>query len=135
MYTDFVLTVKAEITPVASTCNINIRDFQAAANADGYRDQDGNPLVEDGKDGPKTQYVRRQIALKAKWTVLGYKVGSTGEVVKWWQRRCNEILGHAQEVDGLYGKTSRSETIAAQDLLCLAADGIAGYDSILQLTK
>lgn len=111
VYTDFGLTVKAETTPTASTCNINILNFQKAANADGYRDQNGNPLVEDGIDGAKTQYVRRQIALKAKWSVLGYKVGSTGSVVKWWQRRCNEILGHAQTEDGKYGKTSRSETL------------------------
>ena len=130
VYTDFGLTVKADTTPAASTCNINIRDFQAAANADGYRDADGNPLVEDGKDGPKTQYVRKQINLKAKWTVLGYKVGSTGEVVKWWQSRCNEILGHAQTEDGKYGKTARSETIALQEKLNLKNDGIAGYNSI-----
>ena len=111
-------------------CNINIQNFQHAANLDGYRDADGNPLKEDGKDGPKTQYVRRKINLKAKWTVLGYKVGSTGEVVKWWQRRCNEILGHAQKEDGKYGKTARAETIELQKKLNLKEDGIAGYNSL-----
>ena len=34
-------------------------------------------------------------------------VGSSGHVVKWWQTRCNEILGHAKDVDGLYGNVSR----------------------------
>ena len=111
-------------------CNINIQDFQRAANADGYRDQNGNPLVEDGKDGPKTQYVRRQINLKAKRIGIVWRTGSTGAVVKWWQRRCNEILGHLQKEDGLYGKTSRSETIELQKKLNLKQDGIAGYNSL-----
>ena len=111
-------------------CNINILDFQKAANADGCKDMNGNRLAEDGMDGPKTQYVRRKIFLKAQRTLFSYKAGSTGAVVKWWQRRCNEILGHDQEVDGMYGKISRSETIALQKKLGLAMDGIAGYNSI-----
>ncbi len=111
-------------------CNINILDFQKAANADGWKDMNGNRLAEDGMDGPKTQYVRRKIFLKAQRTLFSYKAGSTGAVVKWWQRRCNEILGHNQKVDGMYGKISRSETIAVQQKLGLAVDGIAGYNSI-----
>lgn len=112
------------------TCNINIRDFQRAANTDGYRDADGNKLVEDGIDGPKTQYVRKKINIKAKRVGLVWKVGSTGSVVKWWQRRCNEILGHTREEDGLYGKNARAETIELQKNLNLTQDGIAGYNSI-----
>ena len=57
-------------------------------------------------------------------------VGSSGHVVKWWQTRCNEILGHAQDVDGLYGNVSRNETMALQRKLALKVDGIAGYNSI-----
>ena len=45
-----------------------------------------------------------KIFLKAQRTLLSNKAGSTGAVVKWWQRRCNEILGHRQEEDGMYGK-------------------------------
>lgn len=111
-------------------CNINILDFQKAANADGWKDMNGNRPAEDGMDGPKTQYVRRKIYLKAQRTLFSYKAGSIGAVVKWWQRRCNEILGHRQEEDGMYGKISRSETIAVQRKLGLAVDGIAGYNSI-----
>ena len=114
----------------AAKCNINILDFQKAANTDGWKDMNGNRLAEDGMDGPKTQYVRRKIYLKAQRTLFSYKSGSAGAVVKWWQRRCNEILGHDQEVDGMYGKISRSETIAVQQKLGLAVDGIAGYNSI-----
>ena len=127
-YTDF--DGKIEITDREEKCHINILDFQKAANADGYRDADGNRLAEDGIDGPRTQYVRKQICLRAKQVGLLWKAGSTGSVVSWWQRRCNEILGHAQNVDGLYGKNARSETISLQGHLNLAQDGVAGYNSI-----
>lgn len=110
--------------------NINVLDFQTAANLDGYRDADGNKLAEDGKDGPKTQFVRKKIELKAKRSGETYITGSTGHVVKWWQIRCNEILGRHQTVDGKYGKTARKDTIALQKRLNLKADGIAGYNSI-----
>lgn len=127
-YTDFAGdVVKADLE---EKININILDFQRAANADGYRDADGKKLVEDGKDGPKTQYVRRQINLKAKKVGIIYITGSTGYVVRWWQRRCNEILGRNQDVDGKYGKTARADTIALQKKLSLKVDGIAGYNSI-----
>ena len=68
--------------------------------------------------------------MQAKKSGLTYKVGSTGEVVKWWQTRCNEILGHDQNEDGKYGKDARKETIAAQKKLNLTADGKVGYNSI-----
>lgn len=110
--------------------NINVLDFQRAANADGYRDASGRRIAEDGKDGPKTQYVRRQVSLRAKESGEGYVTGSTGYVVKWWQHRCNEILGRRQAVDGRYGKTARAATFALQRRLNLKADGIAGYNSI-----
>lgn len=127
-YTGFSCsTVKADRE---DKCNINVRDFQAAANADHYKGMDGKNLVEDGIDGRNTQFARKQITLKAKKTLISYKVGSSGAVVKWWQRRCNEILGHNQTVDGLYGKTAREETMLVQQKLGLAVDGVAGYNSI-----
>ncbi|MEH2960056.1 GH25 family lysozyme [Candidatus Merdisoma sp. JLR.KK006] len=108
-------------------CNINILNFQRAANKDGYRDADGKPLIEDGIDGPKTQYVRKQIFLKAKLLLF---VGSTGALVEWHQTRCNEILGHNQTVDGKFGKVTRSETLELQKELGLKEDGVAGYNTI-----
>lgn len=127
-YTDFeMVSVQVEREEV---CNINIQNFQRAANADGYSDAQGRKLVEDGKDGPNTQYVRRQICMQAKRFGLTYKVGSTGAVVKWWQTRCNEILGSNQDTDGRYGKTARAETIKLQKKLNLTADGKAGYNSL-----
>lgn len=119
---------KIEDRPV--TCNINILNFQKAANADGYRDQDGKKLKEDGIDGLKTQYVRKQIFLKAKRIGFIWKVGSEGAVVSWHQTRCNEILGHENNVDGRYGKDTRKETMELQKKLGLVVDGISGYDTI-----
>lgn len=113
-----------------NNCNINILNFQKAANLDGYLDMNGKPLVEDGIDGLKTQYIRKQILLKAKRAGLTWKVDSTGHVVLWFQTRCNEILGHNQDEDGLYGKTSRSECLQLQNKLALKEDGIAGYNTI-----
>lgn len=130
-YTDFEGdTVKAdwEVKP-----NLNIQAFQAAANADGIKDAEGNFLVEDGIDGAKTQHVRRQIALQAKKSGGRYVAGSTGAIVGWWQQRCNEVLGHNQTVDKRYGPTSRMETMAVQRKLSLKVDGIAGYNSIQAL--
>lgn len=127
-YTDF--TEDALNPDRNDKININILDFQRAANLDGYRDDDGNRLAEDGKDGPKTQYVRRQINLKAKKTGKNYVTGSTGNVVKWWQSRCNEILGRRQAVDGRYGPAARIDTLELQKRLNLKVDGIAGYNSI-----
>lgn len=128
-YTDFSGqdTVKADRD---EKCNLNIRSFQEACNADGYLDMDGNKLEEDGIDGGKTQYVRSLISLKAKRANGVYTAGASGHVVEWWQGRCNEILGHSQDVDGMYGKVSRNETIAVQEKLNLAVDGIAGRNSI-----
>lgn len=127
-YTDFE-TVANEPAE-NSECNINILNFQKAANLDGYRNMYGNPLVENGIDTPETQYVRKQINLKAKKVGLVWKTGSRGHVVSWFQGRCNEILGHNQRVDGNYGKNARKECMLIQDLLVLKKDGIGGYDTI-----
>lgn len=131
-YTDFSCETSDKIFR-EEKCNLNIKSFQQAANIDGYLDMYGDELKEDGVDGIKTQFVRRQISLKAIKNKEVYNVGSSGQVVKWWQRRCNEILSHSQDVDGLYGRNSRDETIAVQQNLNLAIDGIAGYNSIQAL--
>lgn len=130
VYTDFMKSEKLENAKPAVTPNINILNFQKAANADGYRDRDGYKLEEDGLDGPKTQYVRRQIILKANMMLF---VGSTGELVKWVQTRCNEILGTNLVVDGKYGKDTRAAVMKLQKLLNLKVDGVAGYNTLQSL--
>lgn len=133
-FTDFDgKSVKVEEDKSSKTCNINILNFQKAANADGYRDKDGKKLVEDGLDGPKTQYVRKLICLQAKKVSGKWTVGSQGKLVKWVQERCNEILGDDQKVDGLYGGYSRTACIAVQRKLHLTDDGKAGYNTLQAL--
>lgn len=108
---------------------LNLRYFQTAANNDGYRDADGKPLNVDGINGVRTQYVCRQVCMKAKQTESGYQTGSTGNLVSWWQGRLTE-MGFHNTVDGFYGSKTRKQTIAFQKKYQLAADGIAGYNSI-----
>lgn len=127
-YTDFDTVAKK---PEANTiCNINILNFQKAANLDGFISENGKQLKEDGIDGANTQYVRKQVVMKANKSGFKWVTGYKGYLVEWFQTRCNEILGHNQIVDGFYGKNSRSECIELQKKLGLHEDGIAGYNTI-----
>lgn len=130
-YTEFQFdTVKNE--DVKPTSNVNIINFQMATNADGYRDQTGNKLGIDGMDGPRTQYVRKQIVLKNTKGLLTITM-SKGDVVKWVQTRCNEILGTSLEITGVYDKATKNAVIQLQKKLNLAVDGVAGYNTIQAL--
>ena len=127
-YTDFETVSKKP--GENSKCNINILNFQKAANLDSYVDMNGQLLKEDGIDGIKTQYVRKQINMKAKRAGLSWKVGYEGYVVEWFQNRCNEILGCNIKVDGFYGADTRKACLELQSKLSLKQDGIAGYNTI-----
>lgn len=116
-------------TEANKTCNINILNFQKAANLDGYTDQNGNKLVEDGIDGKNTQYVRKKVNLKAKKSMLSYVTGSSGYLVRYWQKRLTE-MGFKTKVDGEYGKDTREKTVLMQKKYLLSQDGVAGYDTI-----
>lgn len=72
----------------------------------------------------------KQICLKAKVIDGERSVGSKGEVVRWHQKRCNEIFSHRNKEDGKYGKNNRTETIELQKQLNLKIDGIVGYNTI-----
>lgn len=110
--------------------NINIKNFQEAANKDGYADP---LLVVDGIDGPKTQAARKKIALHAKLVNDQYQVGSVGSVVSWVQARLNEMGYNCGNVDGLYGKNTRKAVMDFQKKTNLVVDGIAGYNTITML--
>ena len=127
-YTDFETVSKEPADN--SRCNINILNFQKAANLDGYIDENGKQLKEDGIDGPKTQYVRKQINMKAKKVGLTWKSGYKGHVVEWFQKRCNEILGCNIKEDGFYGADTRKACLNLQKNLGLKQDGIAGHNTI-----
>jgi hypothetical protein len=128
-YTDFNSTTVVNADQTKTKCNINILNFQKAANKDGYKDQNGNELIEDGIDGSNTQYVRKQVVLKAKKALLGYKWGSTGEIVLLWQTRLCE-LGFNTEKDGKFGADTRIKTIECQKALNLTPDGEVGYNTL-----
>lgn len=128
-YTDFETVISPETEENKTVCNINILDFQKAANLDGYTDQDGERLKEDGVDGPKTQFVRKKVNLKALYTESGYKVFSKGALVEYWQRRLSE-MGYETGVDGRYGKDTMVKTFTMQKDYGLSADGAAGYNTL-----
>lgn len=125
-------TQTVEHTAAQRTCNINILNFQHAANADGYRDKSGKELKEDGKDGTNTQYVRRQITLRAKLGFLKIE-RSTGEMVKWVQIRLNEILGAGLEITGEYDSATVKAVKEFQRQYNLTIDGVAGYNTLQAL--
>lgn len=114
-------------TPVKHDSNLYIKSFQESCNADGVWDENGKRLVEDGIDGPHTQAARSKVKLKARALLF---VGSTGQLVAWWQQRLNDILAADLEVDGKFGKNTREATLTFQKKYGLAPDGIAGYNSI-----
>lgn len=128
-YTDFESVISPETEENESVCNINILDFQKAANLDGYTDQDGEKLKEDGVDGPKTQFVRKKVNLKAFYRESGYEVFSKGALVEYWQRRLSE-MGYKTKIDGKYGKSTRKQTLTMQKEYGLLKDGIAGYNTL-----
>lgn len=128
-YTDFETVISPDVEENKTVCNINILDFQKAANLDGYTDQDGEKLKEDGVDGPKTQFVRKKVNLKSLYTENGYKVFSKGALVEYWQRRLSE-MGYETSVDGRYGKDTMEKTMEMQKDYGLSADGITGYNTI-----
>ena len=128
----YQVTQAVETTVAQQSYNINIQSFQAAANADGYRDESGKELEVDGKDGTNTQYVRRQINLQAKWRLLKVE-RSTGEVVKWVQMRLNEILGTDLQITGEYDSATVKAVKEFQRQYNLVVDGLAGYNTLQML--
>lgn len=123
------------VTPSDVTCNINVKNFQHAANVDGYSKKEiAEDLVEDGIDGPLTQKVRKSILLTAKYKDGGYwVVNSTGETVKWLQTRLTELGFKPGEIDGLYGQMTRTAVCLFQSKYKLACDGMAGYNTLTML--
>ncbi len=119
--------------PQEPVVNLYIQSFQAAANADGYRDQSGSKLAEDGQDGPKTQYMRRQIALQRKRVKLLWTERSSGKVVEWLQGRLNEVLGVSLAITGEYDDATRVAVGQYQERYGLTKDYVAGYNTLQSL--
>lgn len=125
-YTDFSdVPAKIEVK-----CNINIKNFQKAANMDGYRDERGRKLIEDGIDGTNSQFVRKKVILRVKRVKLLWVERSTGEVVKWLQTRLNEIIDAGITITGEYDDATVRAVKEFQKKYNLTADAIAGYNTL-----
>ncbi len=132
VYTD--IWGSSSLTPSREpVVNLYIQSFQAAANADGYRDQSGSKLAEDGQDGPRTQYVRRRIALQRKRAKLLWTERSSGKVVEWLQGRLNEVLGVSLAITGEYDDATRAAVGQYQERYGLTKDYVAGYNTLQSL--
>ncbi|WP_343249074.1 GH25 family lysozyme [Diplocloster hominis] len=101
-----------------------VKALQNALNLDGYRDDDGKPLEEDGKVGPKTRAALRKVVLRR---------GSSGVMVDWAQKRLNELSGAGLEEDGEYGPATENEVKKRQRTAGLKADGLCGPKTITNL--
>lgn len=120
--------------PIEPTCNLNIKSFQHAANLDGYSEKVlDHELAEDGIDGPETQAVREPMLLQAQKTRSGWSTYSVGECVKWVQKRLIEMNIDPGPADGYFGAKTRSAVMKFQRTNGLAADGIAGYNTLTRL--
>lgn len=129
VYTD-IWGSKQENVERPATVNLFVKSFQTAANTDGYRDSNGNRLQEDGMDGAKTQYVRKQINLKSQQIKPLWVQRSIGEVVKWVQQRLNEIMNADLIVTGEYDAYTVQAVRDFQTKYNLTMDGVAGYNTI-----
>lgn len=131
VYEDIFLD-KNEIS-VPEAINNKIADFQRSANDDGYRDYEGKKLDVDGRDGKRTESVRRQVVLKAERNEAGDAVWSKksrGELVKWWQKQLQASVKPQISIDGMFGNETREGTVEFQRKYLLEQDGIAGYQTI-----
>ena len=61
------------------------------------------------------------------------KVGSTGEEVRQIQTKLKEYVVYSGEVDGIYGSQTKKAVIAFQKYNGLAADGIAGEQTLRKM--
>ena len=122
------------VNPSTIVPNINIQNFQLAANKDGYSKKAiAEDLAVDGIDGPKTQAVRKTILLKVYYKDGYPKVKCAGDVVAWLQTRLKEMELDPGEIDGLYGAKTEKAVRAFQTKNNLVVDGIAGYNTLTML--
>ena len=101
-----------------------VKALQNALNLDGYRDDTGKQLEEDGKVGPKTRAAVQKVVLK---------LGSSGVTVNWAQKRLNELSGAGLEEDGEYGPATEAVVKNRQRTAGLKVDGLCGPKTINSL--
>lgn len=121
-YVDFESA--GDVTEPTPSGRPEVKALQNALNLDGYRDDDGKPLEEDGKVGPKTRSAVQRVVLK---------LGSSGVTVDWAQKRLNELSGAGLEEDGEYGPATENAVEERQRTAGLKVDGLCGPKTIESL--
>lgn len=107
------------ITGSVPSPDASIQQLQHLLNVYGYRDENGNTLVEDGIAGSHTRYA-------AGTCIIQY--GSQGDIVKWVQNRLIS-KGYPLPIygaDGFYGSEMYNAVTSFQRNHGLTADGIIG---------
>ena len=110
--------------PAPSSGRPEVKALQNALNLDGYRDNNGKPLEEDGKAGPKTMAAVGKVVLRR---------GSSGVTVDWAQKRLNELSGAGLAEDGEYGPATENAVEKRQRTAGLKVDGLCGPKTISSL--
>lgn len=101
----------------------HIRDLQGAMNADGFRDENGNTLKEDGIAGGHTNAAAQKVMLSTK------TMGKYINVTAWVQCRVGA------DPDGKYGNDTKNKVAAFQSAHGLSADGVTGPKTMLKLIE
>lgn len=115
-------SVRPSNTPKTSYSQ-HIRDLQWSLNMDGFTDSHGRKLTEDGLWGTNTAASVSKVCLSTK-TIHRYT-----SVTSWVQCRVGA------SVDGLYGNSTKEAVRAFQACHGLAADGIAGNNTIIGIVR
>lgn len=102
-------------TTQATTDNIYLQ-LQRELNAQGFKDKNGNTLVEDGIPG--------ELTLSACPLV---KQGARGNIAKWIQLRCGAVP------DGVYGPATKQAVMYMQQKWGISDDGVVGPQTFRKL--
>lgn len=115
-------TPVSQPTPVAFNGDVDIRDLQIALNAQGYTDENGNKLIEDGFPGKHTLVSASKCLVKR---------GAKGEIVKFIQKRLIKLGFSCGScgADGDFGYGTQTAIQNFQASRGLSNDGIVGQNT------
>lgn len=92
--------------------------LQQELNIQGFRDKNGNKLIEDGLAGAMTLSACPLI-----------KKGAQGNITKLLQEQLTTLKYHSGAVDGIFGNGTQSSVKDFQSAKSLSSDGIVGYNT------
>ena len=95
--------------------NNDILELQRELNIQGFRDKNGNTLIEDGVVGPLTLSACPLL-----------KQGASGNITRWVQRKLVSLGYNTNGIDGIFGNGTKSAVQSFQSSRGLSNDGIIG---------